>query len=166
MRLESFGYCSISTTEKDALDLLFTISGLLLTASAASFLRREAGAFLRLTMRKPRHLYAVQVPVHQEQVLADLKHFARRNHLTFALAETENGPAMILKSRTAKSLLFAIYFAEHSATGCGIEIGATHLDQTPYLFFRKKHAEAAKAVAKHLQTSWERRRYLDLMFKK
>ena len=80
------------------MDLIFTIAGLLMTWSLANYLKRESRLLARLARKKPKEIYAFEVPFSKSQVLLELKHFVKRNHLGGTYLPRKNKPQQLRSS--------------------------------------------------------------------
>lgn len=141
------------------MDLIFSIAGLLLVWSLMSYLHREKRVLTRLSEQKPKDVFSLVVPYDRRQVLFELNHFAKRNHLNGCHINSSALETWILKSDKTPDLRFPVYIRQIDKSQSVLEIGAASLNGTPYVLIRRKHRDAAKAIGNHLKCSWLRKKY-------
>lgn len=141
------------------LDLIFSIAGLMLVWSMMSYLRRENRVITRLSEKKPPDVFSLVVPYGKRQVLAELNHFAKRNHLNGCYLNSTLLETWILKSDKTPDLRFPVYIRQITKTKSVLEVGAASISGSPYFMIKNKHRDAAKAIGTHLKCSWLRKKY-------
>ena len=143
------------------MDLIFTIAGLLMTWSLANYLKRESRLLARLARKKPKEIYAFEVPFSKSQVLLELKHFVKRNHLGGTYLPRKNKPQLetwLFESNNTPNLRYPLYIEQVSEKSTVIEIGAASLNSAPYILFKSKHKKAAKDLGNHFENAWRRKK--------
>lgn len=138
------------------LDLIFTIAGLMLARSLTSYLRREHRVLNQLAEKKPKDIFSLVVPYNQRQVLSELNHFAKRNHLNSFHLNSTTHETWVLQSDKTPDLRFPVYVRQLNPNKSVLEIGAASISGSPYIMIRRKHRDAAVAIGAHLKSSWLR----------
>jgi hypothetical protein len=150
------------------MDLIFTIAGLLMTWSLANYLKRESRLLERLAKKKPKQIYAFEVPFTKTQVLHELKHFVKRNHLGGAYLSKKNKPqleAWLFQTDNTPDLRYPLYMEQVSEKSTVIELGAASLNSEPYFFYKSKHKKAAKDLGLHFENAWRRKKIAEKLAK-
>ena len=146
------------------MDLIFTIAGLLMTWSLANYLKRERHLLDRIARKKPKQIYTFEVPYSKKQVLQELKHFVKRNHLGGTYLKKKNQTSLetwLLQAEETPNLRYPLYIDQVSEHRTAIELGAASLNAEPYILFKGKHRKAAIALGSHFESTWERKKYVE-----